>query len=300
MMTETDMQPTVDQEAAQTPAGQDRSGDSTPVETFDEGDFVLFVGRAKRAEKEYLKRLDTGKVISLKGEDIKCDKLIGQPVGASIVTPLNQSFLMLRPTLAQRIMNMPREAQILYPKDLALMIYWADVQPGSRVVEVGIGHGAMSMSLVRAVGSTGAMTSYEIRPDFAKRTRKNARRYLGETPWWEIKLQNPVEEGIDERGVDAVIVDMPTPWEVIPAVAEALKPSGTATFFIPNVTQVIELTDALVAAKVFAQYRTTEAMVRPWRVSGNSVRPEMIISGHTGFIVNCRRKAGEVIRLTRD
>ncbi len=271
----------------------------TAAEVFETGDFVVFVGRAQRREKEWLRRLVPGNTIKLKGEEIDPERLIGLEVGSSIVTPLGESYLLLKPTLAQRIMNMPRQAQIIYPKDLALILFWADVRPGGRVVEIGVGHGAMTMSLVRAVGRSGRVTSYEIRPDFAERTANNVRRYLGDAPWWEIKVANPAETGLDETDVDAAVVDMPTPWEVVPAVAAALKPAGTATFFVPTVPQVMNLTEALNEAGCFAQYQTMEAILRPWRVMGLSVRPELHISGHTGFIINCRRKLDRVTRLER-
>lgn len=266
---------------------------------FQAGEFVVMIGRAQRKEREWLKRLIPGNPLRVKGEELAVDDVIGLPVGSTLISPLGENYLLLRPTLAQRIMNMPRQAQIIYPKDLALILYWADIHPGCRAVEIGIGHGAMTMSLIRAVGPEGSLTSYEIRPDFAERTAKNVKRYLGETPWWEVKVGNPAETSVDERGVDAVLVDMPTPWEVVPAVMDALRPAGTATFFIPTVPQIMQLVDTLHQSGQFAQIQTMEAILRPWRVGGRSVRPEMHISGHTGFIVTARRKVEFKTRIKR-
>ncbi|MBW2619430.1 MAG: hypothetical protein JRC92_11205 [Deltaproteobacteria bacterium] len=257
---------------------------------------VLFVGRRQR---EYLVRLIPGSQVRLKGESFAVEEIIGLPVGSSIVTPQNQAYLALRPTLVERIMNMPRAAQIIYPKDLALILLWADIRPGAKVVEIGVGHGAMTMALVRAVGPEGSVVSYEIRQDFARRTQGNLRRFIGSTPWWRIKLANPAEAGLDETGQDAIIVDMPTPWEVAGAIIGALAPGGTAIFFLPNVPQVVRLVEELKSSGKFAHFETMESILRPWRIEERSVRPEMQMAGHTGFITKVRRKLGEVVRLKR-
>ena len=257
---------------------------------------VLFVGRRQR---EYLVRLIPGSQVRLKGESFAAEEIIGLPVGSSIVTPQNQAYLALRPTLIERIMNMPRAAQIIYPKDLALILLWADIRPGAKVVEIGVGHGAMTMALVRSVGPEGSVVSYEIRKDFARRTKNNLRRFLGDAPWWEIKLANPAEAGIDEKGLDAAIVDVPAPWEVVEAIVGALAPGGTAIFFLPNVPQVVHLVEELKSSGKFAHFETMESIHRPWRIEERSVRPEMQIAGHTGFITKVRRKLGEVVRLKR-
>ena len=161
----------------------------SPAPTEETADFfgpdehILFVGRMQR---EYLCRLRPGQKIVIKGEWLDADRFIGLKVGTSVVTPMNQAYLALRPTLAERLMNMPREAQIIYPKDLALMTYLADVRPGAKVLEIGVGHGAMTMTLVRTVGPAGQVVSYERRSEFARQTRKNVRTYLGESPWWRV------------------------------------------------------------------------------------------------------------------
>jgi len=275
----------MDQLSPEQPAGAD---------LFQAGDEILLVGRMQR---EFLARLTPGQRIKVKGEYLKTESLIGLEVGSSVVTPLNASYLALRPTLAERILNMPRQAQIIYPKDLGLILFWADIRPGGRVVEIGTGHGAMTLALVRAVGQTGRVTSYEIRAEHARRTRANVRRFLGQTPWWEVKLANPAETGLEETGLEAVIIDVPAPWELVEAVIPALRPGGSLAFFLPNVPQVVRAVDAFRESGKFANFQTMEALLRPWNVEGPSVRPQMRITGHTGFITLCRRKLGRVVRL---
>ena len=260
---------------------------------FGPGELVLFVGRQQR---EYMSRLTPGKKIKLKGEYLEAERFIGLPVGVSVVTPLRASYLALRPTLAQRIMNMRREAQIIYPKDLGWMIFQADIGPGGRVVEVGTGHGAMTMSLVRAVGREGKVVSYEIRSDHARQTRNNLKRFVGESPWWEVKTRDVVQAGIDERDFDAAVVDMPSPWELADHLIPVVREGGPVVFLLPTVPQVVKLTEALRATGRFAHLQVSELLQRPWVVEGQSVRPEMRMSGHTGFLILARRKLGQVIR----
>ncbi len=267
---------------------------SSSPDRFQAEDFVLFIDRRQR---EQLVRLTPGKKIKLRGEYLEAERFIGLEVGSSIVTPLGLAYLALRPTLAERIMNMPREAQIIYPKDLGPILFYADVHPGCRVIEIGVGHGAMTMSLVRAVGSTGRVVSYERRSDFARRTRANLKRYLGPTPWWEIKTADPAESGLAERDFDLAVVDVPAPWELVEALTPGLKPGGPAVFFLPTVPQVVRLVEGLKSSGKFAHFQTIELLQRPWNIDGPSVRPHMRISGHTGFITTCRRKLSQVVRL---
>lgn len=282
-------------EQSQDPEGiVEKTEESRNPDRFGPGELVLFVGRG---QKEYMTRLTPGRKVKLKGEYFDAEKFIGLPVGVSIVTPLRAAYLTLRPTLAQKIMNMRREAQIIYPKDLAPLLYQADIGPGSQVVEIGTGHGAMTMSLVRAVGETGRVVSYEIRSSHARQTRSNVKRFIGPTPWWEVKIRDAVEEGVDETGMDAVMVDMPTPWELTERIIPALKPSGTAMYLLPTVPQLQKLTDSLHGSGKFAHVHIFELLQRPWKVEGLSVRPEMRMSGHTGFLITTRRKLGEVLKL---
>jgi tRNA (adenine57-N1/adenine58-N1)-methyltransferase len=269
---------------------------SAEPDRFAAGDLVLFVGRRQR---EYMVRLTPGRRVKVKGEFLDADEIIGLPVGTSLVTPIRSAYLALRPTLAQRIMNMERQAQIIYPKDLAAMLSEADVRPGARIIEVGTGHGAMTMSLVRAVGDKGRVVSYEIRADHARQTRHNLRRFVGEAEWWEVKVANPAQAGFDERDFDAAIIDMPSPWELAANLVPALRGGAPAVFLLPTVPQVVKLVEALRETGKFAHVQTFELLKRFWNVDGPSVRPEMRMSAHTAFLISARRKLGEVVRLTK-
>lgn len=271
-----------------------------PEDVFREGDHVLFIGRKGRdPQTEFLVRLVPGNKVKLRGEAFEAEQIIGLPVGASMVTPLNRAYLALRPTLGERIMNMARQAQIIYPKDLAQILFSLNACPGMKVVEVGIGHGAMTMALLQALGPTGFLSSYEIREDHAKRTAKNIRRYLGEVDWWQVTVADAVESGLAERDMDAAMVDMPTAWDMVAPLAPALKPGAPAVFFLPNVNQVMRLCETLRASDQFANIRVSELIQRPWVVDDRSARPAMRISGHTGFLIACRRKLGQVVKLDK-
>ncbi len=279
-------------EENQTPGTRE---EDTKRDIFGPGDLCLFVGRQQR---EFMVRLTPGKKIKLKGEYFDAEKFIGLPVGVSVVTPFKASYLTMRPTLSQKVMNMRREAQIIYPKDLGQLLYQLDLGPGSKVIEIGTGHGAMTMSLIRAVGETGRVVSYEIRKDHARQTRNNVRRFIGKSEWWEVKTRDAVEEGIDEVDFEAIMVDMPSPWELVHHLIPALAPGGTAAFLLPTVPQVVKCVEALKESGKFAHVRVSELLQRPWAVDGPSVRPEMRMSGHTGFLITVRRKLGEVVRFT--
>ena len=268
----------------------EESGAEQERDVFGPGDLCLFVGRQQR---EFMVRLTPGKKVKLKGEYFDAEKFIGLPVGVSIVTPFKAAYLTMRPTLSQVVMNMRREAQIIYPKDLGQLLYQLDLGPGSRVIEVGTGHGAMTMSLIRAVGAEGRVVSYEIRGDHARQTRNNVKRFIGETPWWQVKVRDVVEGGVDEENFEAVMVDMPSPWELVHHLVPALAPGGTAAFLLPTVPQVVKCVDALKETGKFAHVHVSELLQRPWAVEGLSVRPEMRMSGHTGFLITARRKLGE-------
>ncbi len=262
-------------------------------DVFGPGDLCLFVGRRQR---EFMVRLTPGKKIKLKGEYFDAERFIGLPVGVSVVTPQRASYLTMRPTLSQKIMNMRREAQIIYPKDLGVLLFELDLEPGKKVIEIGTGHGAMTMSLIRAVGETGRVVSYEIRSDHARQTRNNVRRFIGKSEWWEVKVRDVVAEGLDEEYFEAVMVDMPSPWELVGHLVPALAPGGPTAFLLPTVPQVVKTVDALRETGKFAHVRVSELLQRPWAVEGPSVRPEMRMSGHTGFLILARRKLGEVVR----
>jgi tRNA (adenine57-N1/adenine58-N1)-methyltransferase len=201
-------------------------------------------------------------------------------------------MLALRPTFGDYVLKMPRGAQVLYPKDLALIPMWADVYPGARVFEAGTGSGALTMALLRLVGPQGLVVTYDLREDFAKTALANINRYLGPTPNL-VSLRKSAYEGIDllDDGVpfDRVVLDLPEPWQVVPHAAKALRSGGIYLSFVPTVPQVVQTVEALERAKVFGMVETFESLIRTWSVLGRSVRPDHRMVAHSGFITVARK-----------
>jgi tRNA (adenine57-N1/adenine58-N1)-methyltransferase len=249
------------------------------------GEPVLLIDRKRRS---YLIWLKPGAVFDLRGGGIRHDILIGQSEGLSVETSRGERVRVLRPTLAEYVLHMPRGAQVIYPKDLGLILVLADIYPGCRVIEAGTGSGALTMALVRAVGPTGRVCSYDIREDFQRTAARNIARYLGETDNLVLRLHD-VATGIPDGPADRVVLDLPEPWRVVPAAAEALRPGGIVLTYLPTVIQVHQTAAALRASRVFGQIETVEALVRPWNVEGLSVRPAHRMVAHTGFLTTARR-----------
>jgi tRNA (adenine57-N1/adenine58-N1)-methyltransferase len=243
-----------------------------------------------RKEREYLARLDPRREISIRGGKIAVDNIVGREEGTAVRSSLNESFLVFRPSLPQLIPNLPRNAQVIYPKDIGPILVWADLFPGARVIEAGVGAGALSMVLLRAVGDHGQLISYEIREDFAELARKNVARYFGPAPNWIVKVGNVAQE-LEETGIDRVILDLPEPWQVIPRAWAALRPGGVLLCYLPTVLQVKSLVDALRDDQRFACIETMETLMRFWHFKGMSARPQHRMVAHTGFLTSARRLA---------
>jgi tRNA (adenine57-N1/adenine58-N1)-methyltransferase len=243
-----------------------------------------------RKDREYLVRLQRSRPIAIRGGKIPIEELIGRDEGCVVRSSLNEPFLVFRPTLPQLIPNLPRNAQVVYPKDLGPILIWADLFPGARVVEAGVGAGALSMTLLRAIGSSGQLVSYDIRKDFADMACRNVSKYFGPTPNWTLKIGDIGTE-LDETEVDRVVLDLPEPWRVIEGAWKALKPGGVFLSYLPTVIQVKSLVDALRDDKRFACIETTETLMRFWHIKGMSARPQHRMIAHTGFLTSARRLA---------
>lgn len=256
-----------------------------PRGPFREAEAVIFIDRKDR---EYLKRLDRKKGITIRNGKIAVDEIIGREEGSVVRSSMGEFFLIFRPSFPQLIPNLPRNAQVIYPKDIGPILVWADVFPGAHVVEAGVGAGALTMALLRAVGSDGRLTSYEIREDFARMAQDNVAKFLGAAPQWTLKVED-VSVALSESEVDRVILDLPEPWHVVDGAWNALRPGGILLSYLPTVLQVKGFVDALNIHGRFACIETMETMMRFWHLRGASVRPQHRMVAHTGFLTAARK-----------
>jgi tRNA (adenine57-N1/adenine58-N1)-methyltransferase catalytic subunit len=215
------------------------------------------------------------------------DDIIGQLEGATVRSGAGARYTVVRPTLADFVLKMPRGAQVVYPKDLGPLLMLADVFPGALVFESGVGSGAVSMTLLRAGAD---VVGYELRADFAARAQKNVRAFLGEAVPYRVE-ERSAYEGIDETDVDRVVLDLPEPWRVVKHAEAALRPGGILVAYVPTVGQVAQLRETL-ATSAFAMAETIEVLQRTWHVQGQSVRPDHRMVGHTGFLTHARLLGG--------
>lgn len=264
------------------------SGDDTNRALLRDGDSILFIDRKQR---QYLRTIRSGKKVNVRGAAFPAEELIGLSEGTIVRSSTGEYLQIFRPTYAQLIPNLPRQAQVIYPKDVGTILMWGDIHPGAQVIEVGVGPGATSIALLRAIGPTGTLTTYELREEFATMARGNVARFHGETPNWTIKIRDAYE-GFDETGVDRMVVDLSEPWRVIPHAARALRAGGVFVGFTPTVLQLKQLVDELRAGP-FAAVEVIESLQRGWHVKDRSVRPEHRMVAHSGFLIIARRLAVE-------
>lgn len=252
---------------------------------FEAGEQALLIDQR---EHRYLVTLRHGEQFHSDRGVVSHDEIIGKPEGLVIRSTLGTRYLVLRPTLAEYILEMPRGAQVMYPKDLAVLCFWADISPGATVVEAGIGSGALTLALLRAVGSTGRVISYETREDFARRALKNLEARLGKVENHTLRIAD-ISERIEEREIDRLLLDIPEPWRVVAPGAEALRPGGIFACYVPTIIQIQQAAEALQGHGAFALVETFEVLMRPWQIQGMSVRPFHRMVAHTGFITVARR-----------
>ncbi|MEO6029755.1 MAG: tRNA (adenine-N1)-methyltransferase [Candidatus Binatia bacterium] len=251
-----------------------------------DGDSILFIDRKSR---QYLRTLRSGKRVNVRGAAFQADELIGLSEGVVLRSSMGEYLQIFRPTYAQLIPNLPRQAQLIYPKDVGTILMWGDIHPGARVIETGVGPGATTMALLRAIGPTGQLFSYELREEFATMARDNVVRFHGPSPQWTLKIGDAYE-GFEETEIDRMVVDLSEPWRVIPHAARALRAGGVFVGFTPTVLQLKQLVDELRAGP-FAAVEILESLQRGWHVKDRSVRPEHRMVAHSGFLVFARRLA---------
>lgn len=219
------------------------------------------------------------------------DELIGQPEGVVVSSVGGTAYLAMRPLLNEYTVTMPRGAAVIYPKDAAQIAMSADIFPGARVVEAGVGSGALTCTLLRAIGQTGRLTSYERREDFAAQARKNVDNFFGmPLPTWDLVVGDLVENLADDP-VDRVILDMLAPWECVEALSAVLVPGGVLCAYVATTTQLARTVETLRVQGGFTEPEATETLIRAWHAEGLAVRPRHDMVGHTGFLVTARRLA---------
>jgi len=238
-----------------------------------------------RKGRRYLVRLEAGGEFHTHAGTLAHDQMIGSPEGTSLRSSKGSELSVFRPSLSEYILKMPRGAQVIYPKDLGPILMNADVGPGMKVLESGVGSGALSMALLRAGAD---VVGYELRDDFAGRARNNVEEFLGASALERFNVQvRDCYDGIDETNLDRVLLDLPEPWRVVPHAARALRAGGILLAYTPSVTQVTRVRSALDEAG-FVMAETLEVLHRTWHVEGASVRPDHRMVAHTGFLTHAR------------
>lgn len=263
-----------------------------PSGPFREGDRVQLTGPKGRLHTVTLH--EDGELHTHQGV-LRHRDLIGLPDGSVLANSSGHEYLALRPLLRDFAMSMPRGAAIIYPKDAAQIVMQADIFPGATVVEAGVGSGALSLSLLRAVGTAGRLMSFERREDFAEVARGNVETFFGGTPdTWNVVVGDllealPIEA--EPGSVDRVVLDMLAPWECIDVVADALTPGGVVLCYVATATQLSRVAEYIRATGLFTEPDASETMVRGWHVEGLAVRPDHRMVAHTGFLITARRLA---------
>lgn len=253
-----------------------------------EGDYILLYLDQRRT---YLVRVEAGKIFHTHKGFIRLDDIIGKDYGSKITSSLGVDFVVLRPLLRDFIFKSARKTQIIYPKDIALIILFSGIGPGSRVVEAGTGTGALTTALAYYVRPDGRVYSYEIKGEYLEVAKRNLSR-AGMLDFVELKNKD-VTNGIDEKDLDAVILDMATPWDVVPQAYKALKPCGTIISFSPTIDQVVKTVEAL-KENSFVDIETVECLLRGMQVERGKVRPHTLMTGHTGYITFARKSSSIV------
>lgn len=254
-----------------------------------DGDYVLL---SLSQRKTYLVKVEQGKNFHTHKGFVKFDELIGKEYGSIVLSSLGFEFAALRPLLRDYIMKCARQTQIMYPKDIALIVVFSGIGPGSRVVEAGTGTGAMTTALAHYVKPTGRVYSYEIREEFQRTAEKNLQK-AGLIDF--VELQNKdITTGIDEKGVDAVILDLAVPWMVVPHAYTALKASGTMVSFSPTIDQVVKTAEAL-KENGFTDIETVECLLRGMQVERGKTRPQTLMTAHSGYITTARKAFRNVV-----
>lgn len=260
---------------------------------FAEGDDAVIIDTA--SGRQYFIQLAAGRTFQThRSGYFRHEQLFGRPDGSIIATDRGRHIIALRPTLEGHLLNLTRQTQILYPKDLGLILLKGDIFPGAKVLEAGIGSGALSTTLLRFLGPEGHLISYEIRESFARLAQNNtarARRLYGDGGGRHTVRDHDIYTGIVDHDLDTVILDVPEPVRCIEHAVEALRPGGVLLTWVPTTLQVYDFVRALQESGLFAAVETVEVLMRPWDVGARTIRPAHRMVAHTGFLISGRRLA---------
>ena len=265
---------------------------SKKAHLFQVGDKVQLTGPKGRLNTITLVK---GAAFGTHRGDLKHDDIIGQADGSVVANQNGVEYLALKPLLNDFVLSMPRGAAIIYPKDAAQILVEGDIFPGAVVVEAGVGSGALSLYLLRAIGERGELHSFERRPEFAEIAAGNVKSQTGSNPKnWKIHLgdlQEQLPKKLKPQSVDRIVLDMLAPWECIDECANVLAPGGLVIIYVATVTQLSRVAEDLRATRLFTEPNAFESLVRPWHLQGLAVRPEHRMIAHTGFLLTARRLA---------
>ncbi|WP_024796346.1 tRNA (adenine-N1)-methyltransferase [Tomitella biformata] len=265
--------------------------DRVPGGPFQPGDRVqLTDGKARK----YTIVLEAGREFHTHRGGIAHDELIGTPEGSVVTSTNGTPYLSLRPLLVDYVLSMPRGAQVIYPKDAAQIVAEGDIFPGARVLEAGAGSGALTCSLLRAVGPQGQVISYEVRDDHAEHAVRNVETFFGARPAnWDLTIADLNTFDPERHGgkVDRVVLDMLAPWDVLETMKDAIVPGGVLMVYVATTTQLSKVVEALREQTCWTEPRSWESLVREWHVVGLAVRPMHRMQAHTAFLVSVRRLA---------
>ena len=256
------------------------------VRVFEPGDRVQLTDSKGR---KYTVVLEAGASYHTHRGALAHDALIGLPEGSVVNSANGTPYLALRPLLTDYVLSMPRGAAVIYPKDAAQIVHWGDIFPGATVLEAGAGSGALTCSLLRAVGPEGRVISYEVRQDHADHAIRNVERFFGGRPANWLLTVGDLNEHSGQ--VDRIVLDMLEPWSVLETVADALVPGGVLTVYVPTTTQLSRIAEDLRGHGGFTEPAAWESLHRPWHLVGLAVRPEHRMMGHTAFLLTARRLA---------
>ena len=266
-------------------SNETQSESATSPQTFIEGGLALLVDRRGR---RYLVSLDPQETFHSHLGFLSHQDIIGKKAGTRLVTSNGHVVLAFSPTFNDYVYEMQHYTQVIYPKDLGIIVVLGDIFPGARVLESGLGSGALTMALLRAVGTNGQVTTYEIREDLVEKAMGNIKAIVPNTDNLKIEVRD-IYLGITESDLDRIILDVPEPWTVVPFAADSLIPGGIFLSYLPTILQVHQLHETLRESRQFELTETVEVLARQWSVSKRSVRPEHRMIGHTGFITTSRK-----------